>query len=422
MALPKKVKKDINVYPGDELLKRRQELLDRIVEQDTVLPESILHEDLDMGMLDFVKDNLLFTNDGGNKVNFIERILTIQRWSEMSNTFPFNDEDGNIELPFVVVVRKPEVPYGSNPSLLYTIPDRQTFFYRRVPTWNGNRLGADIYKIPQPIPVDMSFDVIVVCNRMRELNRFNKKVMQKFSSRQAYTTVKGHYIPMILENISDQSQIDSMEGRRFYQQIYSIQLQGFLIDEEEFEVTPAVDRSLVMIEPMGEARGSSSVNIKKVIKNNVEVNTENFLGDGVTTTFKTQRKINNLFYVEVNGLVMVKGDDYIHNGNSSNIIFTTPPPLDASIRIVYTYDTDFISVDGTYLSLQNDVLDFVDGVYTYNTTKPIHDVILLDVNGLLQLENDYFTYTKDESSITVNEIPPLDVQQVKMNIVYLTKS
>ena len=31
---------------------------------------------------------------------------------------------------------------------------------------------------------------------MRELNQFNKTIMQKFSSRQAYTFVKGHYIPI----------------------------------------------------------------------------------------------------------------------------------------------------------------------------------------------------------------------------------
>lgn len=421
MPLPKKVKKDIDVYPDNELLKRRQELLDRIVDQDTVLPESILHEDLDYGMLDFVKENLLFTTDDGGSVNFIERILTIQRWAEMSNTFPFTDEDGNIELPFVVVVRKPEVPYGSNPSLLYTIPDRQTFFYRRVPTWNGNRLGADIYKIPQPIPVDMSFDVVVVCNRMRELNRFNKKVMQKFSSRQSYTTVKGHYIPMILESISDQSQIDTLEGRRFYQQVYSVQLQGFLIDEEEFEVTPAVDRTMVVFESLEGIRGGSSIKISKSIKNNVDVRTEKFLGDGNTTTFKTQRKINNLFYVELNGLVQVNGTDYIHNGNSSNIIFNTPPPLDSIIRVVYTYDKEFLTPDGGLLVLKNDVFDFVDGQYEYTTTEPIEDVILLDVNGLLQLEGDYFTFTKGETTITVNELPPSG-QPSKLNIVYLTNA
>ena len=62
MGLPKKHKNDINVYTGKELLERRRELLEEITNQDTNLPESVLHEDLDFGMLEFVKDNLLFKN------------------------------------------------------------------------------------------------------------------------------------------------------------------------------------------------------------------------------------------------------------------------------------------------------------------------------------------------------------------------
>lgn len=421
MGLPKKHKNDINVYTGKELLERRRELLEEITNQDTNLPESVLHEDLDFGMLEFVKDNLLFKTGDGDTINYIRRILTIQRWSEMSNTFPFTDEDGNIELPFIVVIRKPEVPFGTNPSLQYTIPDRQSFFYRRVPTWNGNRLGADIYKIPQPIPVDMSFDIVIVCNRMRELNRFNKKIMQKFSSRQSYTNVKGHHIPLVLEGISDQSQIDSLEGRRYYQQSYNIQLQGFLIDDEEFEVTPAIDRTLIMSELMSDIKGPSSSKIQKVIKNNIEVITEKFLGDGITTTYKTQKKVNNLFYVELNGLVLILGEDYLHNGNSSNIIFTTPPPLDSVLRIVYTFDSSLKSMEGDFLNIKKEVIEFVDGQMIYNLEHSIEDIILLDVGGLLQIEGDYFTYNKGQYSITVNEIPPITTPKTKMSVVYLTQ-
>ena len=416
MGLPKRIKKDIDVYPDSELLQRRQELLDRIVEQDTVLPESILHEDLDFGMLEFVKENLLFTTDSGNRVSFIERILTIQRWAEMSNTWPFTDEDGNIELPFVVVVRKPEVPYGSNPSLLYTIPDRHSFFYRRVPTWNGNRLGADIYKIPQPIPVDMSFDVVVVCNRMRELNKFNKKVMQKFSSRQAYTTVKGHYVPLVLEGISDQSQIDTLEGRRFYQQTYSFQLQGFLIDEDEFEVTPAVDRTMVVMESMDSI--GSTRKISKVIKNNVEVYTERFIADGLTTTFKTSKKINNLLYVDLNGLVQQPGVDYYHNGNSSNIIFTSAPPQGSIINVSYTFDSNFEAPDGSPLKLYRETFTLgPNSGMVFNTTFAISDIIMVEVGGLVQLENDYYTFSKGNTYFEVNEVTPVDTP---ISIVYVT--
>ena len=106
----------------------------------------------------------------------------------------------------------------------------------------------DIYKIPQPVPVDIIYDLKIVCNRMRELNRFNKIMMQTFTSRQAYTFVKGHYIPIILNSLSDESQISDNDKRKFYTQNYQLQLQGFLIDEEEFEVTPAVTRKLLMFE------------------------------------------------------------------------------------------------------------------------------------------------------------------------------
>ena len=105
----------------------------------------------------------------------------------------------------------------------------------------------DVYTIPQPVPVDITYDVKIISNRMRELNIFNRKVMQKFTSRQAYTFVKGHYIPIILSSLSDESVIDT-EDRRYYQQNYQLQLQGFLIDEEEFEVKPAITRNLLFFD------------------------------------------------------------------------------------------------------------------------------------------------------------------------------
>tara|TARA_R100001377_G_scaffold71055_1_gene46583 strand:+ start:2888 stop:3982 length:1095 start_codon:yes stop_codon:yes gene_type:complete len=258
MALPKKLKTNINISPrppqpqydsgynGLTTPNRRRELAELITEDGTFLPKSVLHADMDKGMLEFVKSDL-DTTTSGKKIPVIDRILTLQRWGEFSQTWSFTTEDKNVSLPFIVVVRQPQVTYGTNPSLQYTIPDRKQFHFAKVPTWDGNRKGVDIYSIPQPIPVDITYDVKIICNRMRELNQFNKVVMQKFSSRQAYTFVKGHYIPIISESISDESVIDT-EDRRYYQQSYTFQLQGFLIDEDEFEVKPAISRSLLFLD------------------------------------------------------------------------------------------------------------------------------------------------------------------------------
>lgn len=256
MALPKKIKKNLNIAPGPLQPEyphgyngtitpnRRRELAELINEDGTYLPKSVLHADMDRGMLDFVQEQLKATASG-EKINVIDRILTLQTWAELSQTWKFSTGDKNVELPFIVVVRNPDVQYGSNPALQYTIPDRKQFHYAKVPTWDGNRKGYDVYTIPQPVPVDITYDVKIVCNRMRELNTFNKIVLQKFTSRQAYTFVKGHYIPIVMNSIGDESKIDT-EERRYYQQSYQFQLQGFLLDEEEFEVKPAISRSLIM--------------------------------------------------------------------------------------------------------------------------------------------------------------------------------
>ena len=46
---------------------------------------------------------------------------------------------------------------------------------------------------------------------MRELNQLNKVIMQKFSSRQAYTFIKGQYVPIILNNVSDETDNDELK-------------------------------------------------------------------------------------------------------------------------------------------------------------------------------------------------------------------
>jgi len=227
-------------------LESRRELVDNINKDGTYLPKSLLHADLDGGFLDFVKNELKTIVDG-KVIPTIDILMTTQNWAQFTETWDIQNLDNNVEPPFISIVRIPEVKYGTNPAVLYTIPNRRQYFYAQVPTWDGQRSGMDIYKIPQPVPVDITFQVKIVCNRMRELNKFNKNVIEKFSSRQAYQVIKGHYIPIIMSNISDESVMD-IEKRKYYIQSYDFIMLGFLIDEDEFEVSPAITRVLQVLE------------------------------------------------------------------------------------------------------------------------------------------------------------------------------
>jgi hypothetical protein len=249
MPLPKKVIPTLPLVPKKTLSARREELLQYIKEDGTYLPKSVLHADLDRGMLDFVKNDLKVVSEG-EVIPMVDIIITTQNWSQYVETALFVDLDYNPSPPFITVVRQPEVKFGTNPSLQYTIPDRKQFYYASVPTWNGNEQGMDIYTIPQPVPVDINYSVKIICNRMRELNQLNKVVMQKFSSRQAYTFIKGQYVPIVLNNISDESQMN-LDSRKYYIQNYDFTMLGYLIDEEEIEVKPASARGTQLMELTG---------------------------------------------------------------------------------------------------------------------------------------------------------------------------
>ena len=247
MAIPKKsVKPSIPLNYPKTLLPRREEIKDMITKDGTYLPKSLLHADLDRGFLDFVKEKFNIVSEG-KKIPVVDILITTQNWSQFVETWDFQNIDKNIEPPFITVIRNPEVKYGNNPAVMYNIPNRKMYYYMEVPTWDGNRKGADIYKIPQPVPADFKYTVAIICNRMRDLNTLNQRVLETFASKQAYQTINGHYIPIINDAFADESVMD-LEKRKYYIQKYDFTMMGFLIDEEQFEVSPAISRTFQVIE------------------------------------------------------------------------------------------------------------------------------------------------------------------------------
>jgi hypothetical protein len=193
-----------------------------------------------------VKNELRVVVDG-KVVPVVDILITTQNWAQFTQTWNINDLDKNVSVPVITTVRSPEVKYGTLPSLQYTIPNRKQFFYAMVPNWDNGVRGMDVYTIPQPVPVDIKFSIKIICNRMRELNSFNKVVVEKFSSRQAYTVIKGHYIPIIMDDLQDES-VTEIEKRKYYIQSYNFTMMGFLMDENEFQVSPGVSRTFTLLE------------------------------------------------------------------------------------------------------------------------------------------------------------------------------
>ena len=337
MPLPKKIKKNIPLTESKTLLPRRQELVDKINKDGTYLPKSLLHADLDGGFLEFVKNELKTVIDG-KVIPTIDILVTTQNWSQFTETWNLQNLDKNVEPPFITTVRVPEVKFGTNPAVLYNIPNKRQYFYAQVPTWDGQRNGMDIYKIPQPVPVDITYTVKIVCNRMREINEFNKNVIEKFASRQAYQVIKGHYIPIVMGNISDESVME-LEKRKFYIQSYEFTLLGFLIDENEFEVSPAVSRVLQVVE-------FDTSTTKRRVKKDINIG-----GNEIDVLFVVGNNVNSQIF------------DY-----TTNIIIATP--INVTSFDVYI-NNDYYGSDLTEIQINtDDKLKFVI-VKTDNTIESI---------------------------------------------------
>jgi hypothetical protein len=243
--VPKGFRTNININPSKIGPERRQEILDDISDKGTFLPKGVSEEDMDESFVEFVNNDLEITIDS-DRVPVL--FLTIQRWSEFTKTWKFTDEYKDIKFPFITIVRKPDIQVGKNQAGLWNIPGNRTYTYMKVPTWDGNRKGVDLYKIPQPTSVDINYVVRIFTNRMRDLNKFNTLIHKTFQSRQAYINVKEHPMPVLLEGISDESNIDDFENKRFYVQTFDMTLMGYILDEKDFEIVPTINRSYLLFE------------------------------------------------------------------------------------------------------------------------------------------------------------------------------
>jgi hypothetical protein len=312
--MPKGFRKKMKLTPQKVGVEQRQSILDDIDNKGTFLPRGVYYEDMDEGLVDFVSDDLKVVIDG-EEVPVI--FLTIQRWSEFSKTWQHADKYKNIQMPFITIVRQPAAQVGTNQAGLFNIPGRRTYTYMKVPTWDGNRSGVDVYKIPQPTPVDITYEVRLFCNRMRDLNKLQLIIQQEFQSKQRYIRVNGHPMPLTLETIGDESNVDDLDNRRFYVQLFEIKMAGYILDEDQFEVVSAINRALVVAEisdtplkprfKVKADKDSGTSTYSVVFKPKTETNFTTIAEyDTLFTTLSNISNISNII-IRVNGVEKVNG-------------------------------------------------------------------------------------------------------------------
>src|SRR5690606_32189966 len=156
-------------------------------------------------------------------------------------------------------------------------------------------------------------------------------VQQTFQSRQHYVYVNGHPMPIHLETVGDESPIDDFENRRFYVQLFEMKLLGYILDEDEFEVIPAVNRLSLTEKISTESRTRRPRNVTYDVNFNANsVNTYSLVGEFDTTFFDITNQTNiTTLVIELNNNVVTLPFE-VTGGDTIEFTITRDDSLDSS--------------------------------------------------------------------------------------------
>lgn len=212
---------------------RVQEHLENVITNSTNLPEGIHLEDLDRGVQQQIKKDLQIEING-KQVPILE--ISHALFSQFTKTWQISDKSKNVQLPFITMVREPVAEIGTTNGTYYMPNNGQTYTVHSKQELIGGKEQTVNYKIAQPTYVDINYIVSLFCSRQRDINKLNERIIRLFQSRQRSVLVKGRYMPLILESITDASE-QNLNERNYFKQMYQLKLQGYILDENDMEVT-----------------------------------------------------------------------------------------------------------------------------------------------------------------------------------------
>ena len=213
---------------------RRQNLVKETLKDNTPLPKPVEYKDIDEEFRRWVDEDLSISFEGERVPTFM--LLSNQRFTEYLQSWGSVDEKKNFILNFKAITRENNPKLGSLNGQTRNIPGDITFLMKRVKAVDkaGRRYFID-YKVKQPLPMDFSYTISLVTNKYELLNKFNMMVNEKFKAIDCYIRPNGHFMPMKLNDISDESEY-SIDNRQFYSQSYNIIVMGYIMPEDSFSV------------------------------------------------------------------------------------------------------------------------------------------------------------------------------------------
>jgi len=218
---------------GDE---RRVEMLSDILKSGTFLPKTVEYRDIDEDFKRWAEEELKITTSDGKE--FPTMVLySNQRFSEYTQSWKYTDSNNNLLLNFKTVNRENNPQFGKIQGGYFNIPGENRFYLMKrqlVLDDNGSESLLDL-KMHQPTAIDLMYKLTIFTTQYSLINEFNTLINKAFRAKQCYIKPNGHFMPMTLESISDESTY-SIDDRQFYGQIFNIKVMAYIITENDYRV------------------------------------------------------------------------------------------------------------------------------------------------------------------------------------------
>jgi hypothetical protein len=157
-----------------------------------------------------------------------------------------SEQGQEITRPFITIIRT-ETKRGSAP-LKFTIPKKKKFTFVKVPKFDGTLKGYDLYKIPQPTYVDLSYEMSFVTHYRQDANAFYEKILRDgYSDGQGYLKINGYDITSKIGDSSEKNAVDEISAERIYNISFQITIHGKLIDPTQFEKVNTITKISIKI-------------------------------------------------------------------------------------------------------------------------------------------------------------------------------
>ena len=213
------------------------------MKDSTPLPKTLLYKDIDEEFKRWVEEDLKISFEGKDIPTI--SLFSNQRFSEYMQSWQNVDNKKNIILNFKTISRENNPKSGTIVGQTKNIPGEHSIVMKTVEAYDRNNRKYFIdYCLKQPKAIDFIYTVSVVTNKYELLNSFNLLINDKFKSINCYIRPNGHFIPMKLNDISDESEY-SIDNRQFYSQSYNITVMGYIIEEDDYIVEERPDFKFV---------------------------------------------------------------------------------------------------------------------------------------------------------------------------------